>query len=334
MKQSVVPSLVAVFLVSLLVFPTLGAQQSVQVISSQGVIKVGGTLGWLHVDGRWIKDESNNTISFTGTTEAQTDWRDDTHEHWNDLSGPIPMAERMVELDVTWVRICINYAFWADPTIGPSYRDLIDRYVYEFTLRNVYCIVGLMSHDLKDDQATWLSFITELANRYEDNPGMCGIFIFNEPPKPPFTDASWREWAVLGAQAVHNANPNLLIVVEVGLPNRQGIDPYWASSPIPVPNVVYCYHDYFWQYHYYGPVDFTLSYEAGNYALAKQQMENYFYDRFWKYAIEYDMCIMNEEFGFAEGQVSDLTSGDMGYTPGFPQCMHDYLELHNKNTSS
>lgn len=277
----------------------------------------------LHTDGRYIKDEYGRILNFTGTTEAQTSWRYDTHEYWDPLSDPIPMAERMAELGVTWVRICINHEFWIDLSIEASYKDLIDRYVQEFTARNVYCTVGLMSHDLKDDQAGWLSFLTELANRYKDNPGMCGIFIFNEPP---MGTATWRQWAVLGAEAVHNANPNLLIVVEVGLPNRQGIDPYWLSNPISVPNVVYAYHDYFWQYHYYGPVDFTLSYEAGNYALAKQQMEAYFYDRFWKYAVEHNMCIMNEEFGFGIGQ----EPGEMGWNPGFPQCMHDYLELHNK----
>ena len=120
------------------------------------------------------------------------------------------------------------------------------------------------------------------------------------------------------------------MVVEVGLPHRQGIDPYWVSNPIPVPNVVYAYHDYFWQYHYYGPVDFTLSYEAGNYALAKQQMEAYFYDRFFKYAVEHNMCIMNEEFGFGDGQSPDTPPGEMGYTPGALQSIYDYFEMHNK----
>jgi len=328
LKQIVTKTLIVALIFSLLVFPTIAAQQSSQVISSHGTIQVGGTLGWLHVDGRWIKDESNNTISFTGTTEAQTDWRYPTHEHWSDLSGPVPMAEKMAELGVTWVRVCVDYEFWADPTIGPAYRDLIDRYVNEFTLRNVYCVVGLMSHHLKDDQATWLNFLTELANRYKNNSGMCGIFIFNEPPFPPFTYDIWHQWAVLGAQAVHDANPNLLIVVEVGIGNRDGLDSYWASNPIQLPNIIYAYHNYFWQCFYYDNRDFALNYEAGNYALAKQQMEDYFYDNYFKYAVEYDMCIMDEEFGFNDNV--GASPEDMGYSPGFPQCMHDFLEIHNK----
>ena len=330
MKLSVVHSLVAIFFVSLLVFPILGQQQNVQVISSQGGINGGGKLGWLHVDGRWIKDESNNTISFTGTTLATTAWIWDTHEYWNHAQDPIPMANRMADLGVTWVRITISRQFWIDQEIGASYKDLIDRYVREFTLRNVYCTVGLMSHDiLGDDQAIWLDFLAELATRYIDNPGMCGIYIYNEPQTPPYYADVWHEWANLGAQTIHNINPSLLILLHGNLwqdPSR--IDPYWVTNPIPVPNVVYLYHHYFWQEWWYAHRDFAESYEAGNYALAKQQMEAALYDRYWKYAVEHNLCIMNEELGFNDPV--DASPTDMGYSPGFPQCMHDYLELHNK----
>ena len=236
----------------------------------------------------------------------------------------------MAELGVPWVRIWINHEFWVDPTIGASYRDLIDRYVQEFTTRNVYCIVTLgMPQSFTDaDQAVWLALLTEVANRYISNAGMCGISLFNEPQSDVDT---WRAWARLGAEAVHNANPNLLILIHTvsGYPRYMDFD-YWRQNPIGVPNVVWVYHSYFWQYYYYDKENFALNYEAGNYALAKQQMEAYFYDRHFKWAVEYDMCIMNEEFGFADGQTPNLTPGDKGYTPGAPQSIYDYFELHNK----
>jgi hypothetical protein len=172
---------------------------------------------------------------------------------------------------------------------------------------------------------------------------MCSITIWNEPPWPPFNATIWHQWAIRGAQAVNAANPNLLIIVSAGLPNQGGIDPYWASTPIPFPNVVYDYHDYFWHYYYYSslinpiwgsPPDFILSYQAGNYTLAKQQMETSFYDRYWKYGGEYNMCIVNEEFGFAEGNNPSLNSTDMGYDPGFPQCAIDYFALLNEYSIS
>ena len=241
------------------------------------------------------------------------------------------MAERMAELGVTWIRIFIRPSFWTDPTIGASYKDLIDRFVQEFTSRNIYCIVGLLGFDMSivpDNPTPWLDFLKELANRYKGNPGMCGIFIWNEPPAPPFNADIWHEWAVLGAQSVHDANPNLLKLVHCDRANRAGIDNYWISNPISVPNVVYVFHDYYWQNYYYDHRDFTESYKAGNYSLAKQQMEQSMYNRYFKYAVEHNMCIMNEEFGFNGG----LNPAGKGYgnEPGWPQCQIDYMDLLNK----
>jgi len=323
--------LVVILCLCLLILPIRSAQQSAQVISSQGIINGNQSLGWLHTEGRYIKDKYGRIVYFVGCAESQTSWRYDTHPYWRHEADPVPMANRMAELNVTWVRICVSSSYWFDPTIDDSYKDLIDRYVQEFTSRGIYCTVSVMGFDINDvpDNPTpWLNFLTQLTNRYKNNSGMCGIYIWNEPPHPPFTLETWRQWAVLGVQAVHSANPNLLKIVEVGLGNREGMDPYWASNPIPVPNVVYAYHDYFWQYYYYGSVDFTLSYEAGNYSLAKQQMEQRFYDCFFKYAVEYNMCIMLEEFGFNGG----LNPAGKGYgnEPGWPQCQIDYMDLLTK----
>jgi hypothetical protein len=249
------------------------------------------------------------------------------------------MAQRMAELGVPWVRICVVWTFWSDPAFGNEYKNLIDSYVNEFTSRGVYCMVGCMggefASDVPSNPTPWLNFLTELANRYRSNPGMCGIYIWNEPPTSgPFTMSTWRQWALLGVQAVNAVNPNLLIVVSADLPYASGIlwgiDPYYLSNPIPYPNIVYYYHDYFWHYYYYYKTDpgaaFVLTYQAGNYTLAKQQMEKSFYDRYWKYPVEHNMCIMNEEFGFG----ANLDPTDRGYEPGWPQCQIDYMDLHEK----
>lgn len=306
-----------------------------QVISSQGLINLGdGNLGWLHTDGRYIKDASGGIVNFVGTTEAQTTWANPaTYQYWKHGGDPIPMAERMAELGVTWVRICVTYGKWIDPTTdadGKSYKDWIDDYVREFTSRGIYSMVGNMGHEFTDpDNLTpWLNFLTELANRYKDNPGMSGIYIYNEPPSPPFSLDVWHQVAPLGAQAVHDANPNLLILVHGDLPNREGIDPYWISNPIPIANVVYVFHDYFWQNLFYDHRDFAENYASGNYELAKQQMEQSMYDRYFKYAVEYNICIMNEEFGFNDD--SRLQPGDMYWTPGYPQSVYDYMDLMEK----
>ena len=332
MKKVIVFLACAIFCLSFIASTAQSATPNFRIISSSGVINKGVSLGWLHTDGRWIKNMANQTVNLLGCAEAQTSWQVDTSHDWNHDSDPLSMARRMSELGVTWVRICVSYTYWSDPIDGPPYRYLIDRYVVELTLRGIYVTVGCMGHEFGDqltngNTTNWINFLSELANRYKENPGMCGIYIFNEWQFVVPLDKC-HVYAVQAAQALNAINPNLLILVHGDLLHRQGIDPYWISNPIPVPNVVYVYHDYFWQHYYYDKRDFALSYEAGNYTVAKQQMEAYFYDKIFKYAVEYNMCIMNEEFGFSDDP--SLTPADKGYTPGFPQCMHDYLEMLNK----
>ena len=75
MKPSVSVSIVAVFLVSLLVFPTLAVQQSVQVISSHGMIK--SPISWLHTDGAYIKNEDGEIVSLRGCAFIEAAYRID-----------------------------------------------------------------------------------------------------------------------------------------------------------------------------------------------------------------------------------------------------------------
>jgi hypothetical protein len=217
-------------------------------------------------------------------------------------------------------------------TQGRTYKDWLDDYVRELTSRGIYCWIANMGNefltDAPDNPTPWLNFLTEIANRYKDNPGMCGISIWNEVPLTEIGYNTWYTWANLAAEAINDANPNLLILVRAYHPNRQGIDPHWADNPIQVPNVVYYYHSYYWHYYYYGHEDFAESYAAGNYTLAKQQMEQTFYDRFWKYAVEHDMPIMCEEFGF-NGGLSPAGKG-YGNEPGWPRCQIDFMDLHEK----
>jgi hypothetical protein len=280
-------------------------------------------------------DESDTILYFVGCNYAQISWKHPDEQFFKHEADPIPLATRMAELNVSVVRLCIRYEKWIDPTNGTSgrtYKEWIDDYVRELTSRGIYCWITNMGNEFltyaPDNPTPWLNFLTEIANRYKDNPGMCGISIWNEVPLSEIGYSTWYTWANLAAEAIHDANPNLLILVRAYLPNRQGMDPYWVDNPIQVPNVVYYYHTYYWQYYYYGHEDFAESYDAGNYTLAKQQMEQTFYDRFFKYAVEHDMPIMCEEFGFNGG----LNPADKGYgnEPGWPQCQIDFMDLHEK----
>jgi hypothetical protein len=201
-----------------------------------------------------------------------------------------------------------------------------------------------MGHELEAELnagnlSSWLNYLAELANRYKNNPGMCGIYILNEW-QFILDSNKCHTYAVEAARTLNAINPNLLVLVHGDLVNRAGFDTYWLANPIPYPNIVYLYHDYFFQYYYYSsasghqwtspPADFISSYMAGNFALAKQQMEANFYGKLWKYTTTNNICLALEEFGFTLGQKPELVAGDIGYEPGAPQCMKDYLELLNK----
>lgn len=279
----------------------------------------------LHVDGRYIKDSTGKIIQLTGTTVAHTAWKSPDLPYWDTRVDPIPMAEAMKEHGANYVRICINREYWIDPA-QPNYKLKIDEYVKEFTDRGIYCTVGLMSHELVEGmKETWKDFLVELALRYKNNKGVYGIYIYNEPQ---INNDEWRIWVREGVNALKQANPDIIPLVHAstGYPRTIEID-YWLDKP-ELHQVQWVYHNYFWQYGYYGRADFFMSYENGDYELAKQQMETEYYNSYFKIAVDNNICVQNEEFGF--GYTPDKVLGDMGYTPAFPQCMRDYIELHNK----
>lgn len=100
-------------------------------------------------------------------------------------------------------------------------------------------------------QATWIANLVALATRYVLQPAMCGIDLHNEPH-----DLTWDAWATLAeaaGDAIHAANPELLIFVE-GVGSYAGESYWWggqlkgvADRPVglTVPNkLVYSPHEY------------------------------------------------------------------------------------------
>lgn len=291
----------------------------------------------MHTDGRFIKDEYNRTIHFVGATEAQTAWGNPaTYPYYRHEADPKPMAQRIKELSVKWVRLCVTYTYWIDPSTdsnGKSYKDWIDDYVREFTTRGIYCMVGCMGHefasDLKNDNPTnWLNFLKELANRYISNPGMCGIYVFNEIHLSGMPVNEQRFYQLQAVQELHSINPHLLVVVTTDRAGNQGFDSWWLNQT--QPNIVHSWHQYPWQDYYYAdpPCPHAQAYADGNYTLARQLYESYLYDRFFKYSEEYDICMMCEEFGFNDN--STLKVGDKYWNPGWPQIQIDFMNFLEK----
>ena len=277
----------------------------------------------LHTEGRRIKNAFGETVQLRGCARS----------HLLKMADPVNEAIRLRNLGVSWLRLFVHYETWIDPVGGGVYQALVDQYVSSFTQRGIYVsIVNMSNYFMNDvDSTGWIAFIMELVNRYKDNPRMYGIAIWNEPPLGILGINRWYSWVVQAAEAINAVNSNLLILVNSGLPNRKGIDTHWVDNPVSVPNVVYYFHDYFWQHFYYNtPIidDFALKYNEGDFETAKILMEEQYYNRFFKYAVENDMCIVHDEFGFNGG----LNPANKGYgnEPGWSQCQIDYMDMLEK----
>ena len=107
-------------------------------------------------------------------------------------------------------------------------------------------------------ESTWISDLTALANRYQNNPAVVGIDLHNEPHDPACwgcgdVTIDWRLAAERAGNAVLAANPHLLIFVE-GVQTFNGSSYWWGGNlqgagtypvQLNVPNqLVYSAHDY------------------------------------------------------------------------------------------
>ena len=332
MKPSVVLSLVAIFFVSLLVFPTLSAQQSWSVISSQGAISGGGELGWLHTEGKYVKDANGNVVFLRGCAFIEPAYYVDR------LNGPGTLAsraERLKELGANFVRLEIQYDHWESNQDtngdGIGNRDFMLQAIEEFTSRGIYVIPGLHGGAYRNtfpyNTQAWADWIiNNIVIPFKNNPGVCGVYIFNEPPYSAWggtdlggglTSGYWTAVKEVCRQ-IYEANPNFLMVVHADMPNDAGFCSILRTDPIPVPNVIYTWHYYYsygvafnpylgWMTGVLDPnyqelvnrgQPYYQSYYLGNYTKARQEFEQLLYDKFMWVPTELNLAIINDEYGW------------------------------------
>jgi hypothetical protein len=383
-------------------------------ISSQGTIIP--KLSKLHTDGKYIVDEYGKIVSLRGCAFIEPAYRTD-----NLLVGTLAeRAERFKELGVNYVRLEIDQAKWDENRDtngdGIGNRDFTMQAIREFTSRGIYVIPGLhssISENFYKDTQAWIDWlINNLVTPNLNNPGVAGIYIMNEPKYEKFggtdlgggvTSGYWNAVKEVCKQ-IHAVNPNLLMVVHADMYNQAGFCPVLRTDPIPTPNVVYTWHYYYqyasvfdpylgwmtgvldpdWQELVNRGQPFYQSYHFGNYTKARQEFEQWLYDKFLWVPTELNLTIINDEFSFsgntehyvgyracpvcleANGgvpqfnvtfwlvyQTLDAPYGnpvnqpypDVTYCPvcgeplprpredfepGWPQCMHDFLQILNK----
>ncbi len=83
-------------------------------------------------------------------------------------------------------------------------------------------------YDQNFSEAQWISSWKSLVQRYVDDSTVIGVDLQNEPHGASWTD--WSAAAERAGNAIHEVNPNLLIVVE-GVGNYQG-DYYWWGGQL------------------------------------------------------------------------------------------------------
>ena len=418
MRTVLVYLTVAIIFIASSVYPILGAGQSAHMISSQGTI--GPKLSRLHTDGKYIRDESGKIVSLRGCAFIEAAYRAD-----NLVVGTLAeRAERFKELGVNYVRLEIDQAYWDENRDtngdGVGNRDFTMQAIREFTSRGIYVIPGLhgsISPSFYTDTQAWIDWlINNLVKPNLGNPGVAGIYIWNEPRYEGFggidlggvTSGYWD--AVKEAcRQIHDVNPNLLLVVHADMYSHGGFCPVLRTDPIPTPNVVYTWHYYYqyasvfdpylgwmsgvldpdWQELVNRGQPFYQSYHFGDYAKARQEFEQWLYDKFMWVPTELNLTIVNDEFSFgantehyaslraciacleANGgvpqsgvtfwmivdttispggaKVGDVHGGGSfpnltycpicgeplprpreDFEPGWPQCMHDFLQILNK----
>jgi len=294
------------------IIPSQGLSSVFKSISSQGTIRY-SSLTWLHVDGKYIKNEYNQTVflrgaAFGGMGESGLDY-------WN---GGYEVLKEMMQLYVTFsrgkanvIRVCtgvIKDVSWSagGGKIHPEVFDqAIDDIIALAAQNNIYIIVefhgglrytfgGQEEARLGSDPTDLVNWFVHFADRYKNNPTVAGFEIYNEPSEETFGLNGWINVATQVTKAINQVNPNALIVV-ASVPWTE-IMPYWLDNPLPFPNVVYGWDSY---YTNWPDQTYKQPYWNGDFATAYQQTYAFIaLDKNVKAAVDRGLPVMNTEFGW------------------------------------
>ena len=285
----------ALFLVALLSFVCLtipfglGLQSHGITISSQGAIRY-STLTWLHTDGKYIKNESNQTVFLRGAAFGGLE----TYTYWQ--GGYDFLVYRMNQFFLltdgkpTVIRVPITpypkstdtqYKFPNLPTI---YNEAVDQIVRLAEQKNIYLVLefhgGCSQSEctrLGQDPTDWINWWLHWVNRYKNNPIVCGFEIWNEPWDANFGggDSSlgrqrWLNIATQCYQAIKAANPKALVFV-ASASSFNFIDQYWRENPLGE-GAVYTWDIYYKNFAY----DWIpICYDTGDFEEGKRRLEDF-----------------------------------------------------------
>lgn len=194
-------------------------------------------LTWLHVDGKYIKNEAGQTVFLRGA--AFQDLVD--LPYWN---GGFDLLVNRINQYVTLsngkanvIRCPMGLAGWAPHNVHPEVYDKgVDDLVALAAQNNIHVVLNFISGiryssfgDAEElrlalDPTDWINWLLHWVNRYKNDPTVAGIEIWNEPYAGAFGGGEdpasialgvqrWINMATQAVEAIHQANPSLLIIV-------------------------------------------------------------------------------------------------------------------------
>ncbi len=295
-------------------------------ISNVGAIEYGVVEnGWLHTDGRYIKDAANNTVVLRGVARGEIDYCfSSEYQGWYEHHEVERDYDRLKSLGVNIVRLALNPDFWTNHSTLPDidgvtteYVQLVDDIVSWCEARGIYLMLehhagsqtGLAQ--IYVDPTNWINWLVELATRYR-NDSYVSINILNEPPgdsycPPPYNtretcSARWRQVASMAIEAIRAVSPNVLLWVDPAGFAGSPLVYDFSGKPLPYPNIVYCMHTY---YHSdlgtlvgnsWPARDYAQAYWEGNLTYAKQSYEQFLFSYGWSLLNE-NLPVAVTEFG-------------------------------------
>lgn len=272
------------------------------------------SLGWLHTEGRWIKDEGGRTVILRGAVWINTCYQ---RAHWIRHDITVADIDLYKSCGANVLFVCLNKKAWETE---PIYIAEIDNIVNLCEQRDIYVILQLHVNHLIGVGPGWgveekwamltnpaavddiINWEKTVATRYVNRRHVVGFGDINEPivdPSDPVYSGYTRDQvlqtlrnfhiqAILGLQSV---NPNLLIFVEGQAWSTDLRD--YIATPLPEPNVVYTFHLYY--HHFKDSTAWGTAYRDGNLAEAKAMYEDFLKTR----ALNI-MLVQNRPFFFAE----------------------------------
>lgn len=312
---------------------------------------------WLHIDGKYLKDELNRIITLKGVNESLYHMR-------SDWGGKLDLVycPKLEELAPNVVRLCIAQGTFS------TYKADVDWVIAWCKQRNIRVILDC---HLLGDQPTdypwpdipvgwfydapsgeqWMSWWESVVTAYKDEPTVCGIGLLNEPHELPTINdlLAWKSRAEACVRRVKAINPNIIPFV-----SGSWAMPFWSPDQLnqPIPFFqqdpafehkavfeihVYPYYVFYQNYKQWHSYTFMEHYLARRYDTGWEEMQRQLED-----------AVASPDYAghwgiYGLGEIP-IFSGEIGYDPTFEGITNgdfpndvqlrltlDYIKLCNKH---